>query len=228
MADDELTQRLRKLDACAVSDALDRLGVQGVVLGIRPMGPRRRIAGRAVTVRLELASEQRRAELAKRGEHPRHLCTAAVDASGPGDVIVVANEGRSDAAGWGGTLSLGATVRGIEGVIVDGACRDVDEAFDHNFAVYASFAVPLTARGRIMETGWNEPVPFGGLTVSPGDLVIADSSGVVFVLAARAEEVLATAEEIVAREQAMAEAARDKKPMSEVMGANYERLLERR
>jgi 4-hydroxy-4-methyl-2-oxoglutarate aldolase len=227
VADDDLTQRLRRLDACAVSDALDRLGLRGVVLGLRPMGPRRRIAGRAVTVRLELATEQRKAEMAASGEHPRHLCTAAVDASGPGEVIVVANEGRSDAAGWGGTLSLGATTRGIEGVIVDGACRDVDEAIEHDFAVYASYAVPLTARGRIMETAWNVPVPFGGLTVSPGDLVIADSSGVVFVPAAQAEAVLQAAEEIAAREKAMAEAVRDNRPMSEVMGANYERLLER-
>jgi 4-hydroxy-4-methyl-2-oxoglutarate aldolase len=226
MADDERTRRLRKLDACAVSDALDRLGLHGVVLGLRPMGPRRRIAGRAVTVRLEVATEALREELAARAEHPRHLCTAAVDASGPGDVIVVANGGRSDAAGWGGTLSLGATLRGIEGVVVDGACRDVDEAVEHDFAVYASYAVPLTARGRIMEVGWNVPVSVGGLTVAPGDLVIADSSGVVFVPAARAQEVLAVGEQIVAREQAMAEVARAGRPMSEVMGADYERLLE--
>jgi regulator of RNase E activity RraA len=118
-------------------------------------------------------------------------------------------------------------MRGIEGVIVDGACRDVDEAFDHDFAVYGSYAVPLTARGRVIETGWNEPVSFGGLTVAPGDLVIADSSGVVFVTAAQVEAVLGAAEEIVAREHAMADAVRERRPMAEVMGANYERLLER-
>ena len=78
-----------------------------------------------------------------------------------------------------------------------------------------------------METSWNEPVSFGGLTVSPGDLVIADSSGVVFIPSAHADEVLAVAEEIVAREKAMAEAVRNHQPMAEVMGANYERLLER-
>jgi regulator of RNase E activity RraA len=228
MADDAQTQRLRRLDACAVSDALDRLGLTGVVLGLRPMGPRRKIAGHAVTVRLETATEQLKTAIAARGERPRHLCTAAVDSSGPGDVIVVANGGRSDAAGWGGTLSLGAKTRGIEGVVVDGACRDVDEAIEHDFAIYASYAVPLTARGRIMETAWNVPVAFGELTVSPGDLVIADSSGVVFVPSARALEVIQAAEEIVERERAMAEAARARRPMSEVMGANYEQLLERR
>jgi len=227
MPEDARTRRLRHLDACAVSDALDRLGLRGVVLGIHPLGPRRRIAGQVVTVRLEVATDQLKAEIAARGEHPRHLCTAAVDASGPGDVIVVANGGRSDAAGWGGTLSLGAKTRGIEGVIVDGACRDVDEAFEHDFAVYGSHAVPLTARGRVMEVDWNEPVAFGGLTAGPGDLVIADSSGVVFLAAAHVDEILGAAEEIVAREHAMAEAVRAHRPMSEVMGANYERLLER-
>jgi regulator of RNase E activity RraA len=227
MAEDALTHRLRHLDACAVSDALDRLELHGVVLGVQPLGPRRRIAGYAITVQLEPATEALRAQIAARDEHPRHLCTAAVDASGPGDVIVVANGGRSDAAGWGGTLSLGARMRGIEGTIVDGACRDVDEAIEHDYAVYARHAVPLTARGRVIEVAWNEPVAFGGLTVSPGDLVIADSSGVVFVPGEHAEHVLSVAEEIVTREQAMADAVRERRPLSDAMGASYEHLLER-
>src|SRR5271166_6786473 len=117
--DHALVERLRKLDTCAVSDALDQLGLVGSVLGLRPVSIARRIAGRSVTVQLAKAN----------GEVPhRHLCTAAVDASGPDDVIVVAHEGRVDVAGWGGILSLGAVTREIEGVIVDGACRDVDES----------------------------------------------------------------------------------------------------
>jgi 4-hydroxy-4-methyl-2-oxoglutarate aldolase len=225
---DELIRRLRHLDTCAVSDALDRLGItRGVVLGVRPLSVRRRIAGRSVTVLLELLTPQLQAELAGRGEKPRHLCTAAVDASGPDDVIVIANGGRQNVAGWGGTLSLGAQVRGIEGVVIDGACRDADEAIDLDFAVYGSVAVPLTARGRIVEVAWNVPIQFAGLTVTPGDLVLADSSGVVFLGAARAEEIVTAAEDIAARERAMADAVRANRPMSEVMGATYERLLER-
>jgi len=224
----ELIKRLRHLDTCAVSDALDRIGaVQGVVLGVRPLSVRRRIAGRAVTVQLELLTPELRGELERRGEKPRHLCTAAVDASGPDDVIVIANGARQNVAGWGGTLSLGAQVRGIEGVVADGAVRDADEAIDLDFAVYASAAVPLTARGRIVEVAWDVPIRFATLTVTPGDLVLADSSGVVFLEQAQAEEVIAAAEDIAARERAMAEAVRANRPMSEVMGANYERLLER-
>ncbi len=220
MPEDALSQRLRRLDSGSVSDAMDRLGLRGVVLGPRPLGARRRIAGYAVTVRLEPATQQLEAEITGRGENRGHLCAAAVDASGPGDVIAVANAGRTDAAAWGGMLSLGAKVRGIEGVIVDGACRDLDDALEHDFAVYATCAVPLTARGRLVEVGWNEPVRVGDVTVAPGDMVIADSSGVVFVPAASAEHVVALAEDIVERQKSMADAVRERRAVSEVMDAS--------
>ncbi len=208
--------RLAHLDSCAVSDALDRLHLPGVVLGLHAVSAPRLIAGRVVTVQLESADGR---------ASSRHLGTAAVDASGPGDVIVVAHQGRLDVSGWGGILSLGASVRGVEGVIVDGACRDVDESRALGLPVYARAAVPRTARGRVIETAWNEPVTIGDVTVAPGDLVIADGSGVVFLPASHVAEVLHAAEQIVAREQAMAAAVRAGRPLVEVMGASYETLL---
>jgi 4-hydroxy-4-methyl-2-oxoglutarate aldolase len=154
----------------------------------------------------------------------RHLCTAAVDAAGPGKVIVISH-GRTDVAGWGGILSMGAARNAVEGVVIDGACRDVDESRTFGLTVYAKAAVPVTARGRIQELDWNVPVAFGSVKVTPGDLVLADASGVVFVPLVRAEEIIALAEQIAAREKLMmAEVARGK-PMSEVMGANYENML---
>ena len=92
----DLAARLARLDTCGVSDALDRLGLQGAVLGLRPMWPCPRIAGQVITVRL------RRAE---HGEHaPRHLGTAAIEAGGPGTVIVIEHHDREDAAGWEAAL----------------------------------------------------------------------------------------------------------------------------
>ena len=216
MADD-LAARLARLDTCGVSDALDRLGIDGAVLGIRPMWPCPRVAGRVITVRL------RRAEP---GEHsPRHLGTAAIEAGGPGEVIVIEHHDREDAAGWGGILSLAARLKGIEGVIVDGTCRDVDDSRDAGFPVFARAATPMTARGRVSEASMGEPIRVGDLVVSPGDYVIADWSGVVFVAGARAEEIVSTAEGLAAREAAMAEAVRSGKSVIEVMGANYEAML---
>ena len=214
-ADGTLIERLRQLDTCVVSDALDQLKLPGTVIGIRAVSVRRRIAGRAVTVQLTKAN----------GQAPRrHLCTAAVDASGPGDIIVIAHEGRVDVAGWGGILSLGATTREVEGVVVDGACRDVDTSAELALPVYARATVPVTARGRIVEKSWNEPIKVGGVPVAPGDLVVADGSGVVFIAAGQAEAVIRAAETIAGREAAMAEAVREGQPLAEVMNRSYEQL----
>jgi 4-hydroxy-4-methyl-2-oxoglutarate aldolase len=212
-----LAARLARLDTCGVSDAMDRLGLSGAVLGIRPMWPCPRIAGQVITVRLRRADP---------GEHaPRHLGTGAIEAGGPGRVIVIEHHDREDAAGWGGILSLAAKLKGIEGVIVDGTCRDIDDSRDANFPVFARAATPMTARGRVVEASMGEPIRVGDLHVGQDDYAIADWSGVVFLPADRAEEIVSTAEGLMVREAAMAEAVRAGRSVVEVMGASYESML---
>ena len=211
-----LVARLAKIDSCAVSDALDALKIAGVALDLNILTVRRRIVGEAITVQLGLAQE---------GVAKRHLCTAAVEAAGPGKIIVIAHNAITNVAGWGGLLSLGASARGLEGVVIDGACRDVDEAIDLDLPIYGRAGVPITARSRVMERDWNVPVTVCGVAVSPNDLVIADSSGVVFIPQARAEEVINRAEAIFQNEARMAADVRDGKPISQVMGHNYESML---
>ncbi len=214
---ESLAERLAGLDTCGVSDALDRLGLDGAVLGLRPMWSCPRVAGEVITVRLRRADPGEPAA--------RHLGTAAIEAGGPGQVIVIEHHDREDAAGWGGILSLAAHLKGIAGVIVDGTCRDVDDSRDVGFPVYARAATPMTARGRVSEASMGEPIRVGDLPVHQGDYVIADWSGVVFIQAARAEEVIATAESLAAREAAMAETVRAGRSVVEVMGASYESML---
>jgi len=223
---DTLVGRLAGLDTCVVSDALDQLGLAGVVTGLRPQWPCPRIAGRAVTVKL-LPKAKAEALPAPPGGRPvRHLGTAAIEAASPGDVIVIDHGGRDVSAGWGGILSLAASLKGLGGVVVDGACRDVDESRDLGFPVYARSATPRTARQRVVEVSFNEPVMLGDVAVQPGDLVLADWTGVVFLAAGRAEEIIAAAERLFAREAAMADALRAGQPVVQVMGANYETLLQ--
>lgn len=208
-APDGIAARLAAVDTCAVSDALDRLGLHGVVLGLSPLGaPDRRVAGRVVTVKVG----------PRRDDKPRpHLGAQAIAGAAPGDVIVVDHRGRLDVSAWGGILSLAASARGVAGVVVDGACRDLDDARRLGFPVFARAGVPVTARGRIVEEAWNEPVTIGGIPVAPGDYVVADASGVVFVAQDRAGEVATLAEVIVAREAAMADAVRAGESIVEVM-----------
>jgi 4-hydroxy-4-methyl-2-oxoglutarate aldolase len=214
---DETVNRLTRVDACAVSDALDKLGLTGAVTGIHRFSTDRQIAGRVVTVKLE------RDEGRPTGS--RHLSTAAVEAAGPGNVIVVEQRTGIDAAGWGGNLSLGATMRGVAGVVVDGSTRDVDEARQYDFPVFARDHTSRTARGRIVETGTNVPIMVGDVMVSPGDYVVADGSAVVFIGEREIERVLEAAEAIVERERAMAAALREGTPISQVMGKGYETML---
>lgn len=215
---DSFVERLRNIDTCAVSDALDALELKGTVMGLGSISVLKRLAGRVQTVKLGEA----RPDIPK-----KHLCSSAVDAAEPGDIIVVENHATDFAAGWGGILSTAAAAKGLSGTIVDGPARDADESRDVDFPVFARAATPFTARGRIAEIGWDIQIDIGGVAVNPGDLALADGSGVVFVPQDRAEEVLKKAEEIQAKEAAMAAAVKAGKPVSDVMGGDYENMLAR-
>jgi regulator of RNase E activity RraA len=220
---DAFTQRLLRLDACAVSDALDKLQLKGTVTGLPQLSTNRRIAGRVITVKLAKAEDVTPAPGAK----PRHLGTTAIETAQDGEVIVVEQRTGVDAGSWGGILTLGAKLRGVAGVIADGPVRDIDEARQYDFPVFARGTTAFTARGRVAEAGTNVPVRIGDVAVHPGDYVIADNSAAVFIRAADVEQVLAAAEQIAGREAAMAKALQTGQPVTEVMGANYEHMLQK-
>jgi 4-hydroxy-4-methyl-2-oxoglutarate aldolase len=143
---------------------------------IRPFAPGAILVGSAVTAWCEPADYG-----------PVHHAIAAAEA---GDIVVVAAEGRRDAAMIGELLSGAARLKGIAAVLVDGAVRDVGTLSQWNdFYVFARW---ITPRGpSSMERGSvNEAIIFGGVSVSPFDLVIADDDGLVFVPRAAAAELL--------------------------------------
>ena len=214
---DRLVDRLRRLDACAISDACDREGLEGrVSIRPRPLTGPIRIAGRTLTVELGPPAGE---------ASSRHLCAAAVDSGTADDVLVIAHQGRSDCAGWGGNLSRAARIRHVAGTIIDGAMRDLDEAIGIGYPVFASATTPKTARGGTEEKGWGNRITFDGIMVETGDYVVADSTGIVFVPANRIEAILVVAETIAAKEAAMAADIDAGRPVSEVMGADYEAML---
>ncbi len=214
---EDLLDRLKTLDSCAVSDAMDSLGLPGEVTGINNQTTRDKIVGKTLTVKL--------GSTPPKGGSTRHLCSGAIEAGGQGDVVVIEQLTGIDAAGWGGVLSNAAQHNGIEGVIVEGPARDIDEAAGLGFTVYARSHTARTARGRVYEQSFNTEITVGDVLVNEGDYVIADGSAVVFLPADRAEEVIKIAERIVAKEKLMTEAVRAGKPIGEVMGANYENML---
>lgn len=220
MADPHV-QRLRRLDACAVSDALDRLQLPGAVTGIplRSTGPggASRVAGRAVTMKVGPGAPP--------PGPARHLGCSAIQLAGPDDVIVVEQRSGIEAGCWGGLLTLGAKQRGVAGVVADGPLRDVDEAIAFEFPVWARSLTSRTARGRVVELGTQVPVTLGDVAVNPGDYLLADRSAVIVIAAADIGRVLDAAEQIVAKEAAMAKAILAGTPISQVMGGHYEYML---
>src|SRR5882672_6536356 len=177
----DAVKRLNRLDCCAVSDAMDKLGLRDrVASGLEQRSTARRITGRAMTYRLVAAEE---------------------------------------ASQQGGQL------RGVAGVVAEGPVRDIDEARAYDFPVYCRGLTARTARGRVAEAETNRPVTIGDVTVSAGDYVIADASGVAFVPAADIERVLDAAELIAGREAEMAKALLAGTPIPDVMGADYEHML---
>ena len=214
----DVAARLAPLDSCIVSDALDKLGLNGVAPGLSRLATDKKLAGRILTVKLETAYGR----LAE-----RHLCTAAIEAASPGNILVIEHHSRTDCAGWGGLLSRAAIVKGIPGVIVDGLCRDIDESRDLGFTVFARGVTPATARGRIIETEFNTPITVGSITVRPGDWVVADGSGVVFLGQDNVDAILGQAEQLAAREGLLLKDIEAGIPVSKVMSRTYEHMTQK-
>lgn len=217
MANDPFVARLRKLDVCDVSDAVDALELPPAVTGLFQTSAGKPIAGRAVTVKFA------------KGPAPahitRHVCTGAVEAGGPDDLIVCEQRTGVEGAGWGGILSRAAAKRGIVGTIVEGPVRDIEESEGVGYTVYGRTCTSRTARGRIHEGDFQCPIAFGDLTLHPGDYVTIDRSGCVVIPAARIADVLARAEQIAAKSAEMCAAVDAGVTVSKVMGGDYEHML---
>jgi len=190
--------RLRDLPTATLANALDDVGkLVNCPVALRPMAPGMTFAGPAVTI------EQAAGEA---GDYTSadFAVGAMIDAASAGDVIVIAAQGAR-ASSWGGMASLAAKVKGVAGLAVDGGVRDIDEMVDHDFPVFARHPVPTTGRTRLKVTGINMPVTLDGVVVEPGDVIVADSTGIVVVPGAEAERVAELAEGF-AQDDAAAEA----------------------
>lgn len=192
--DHQYRKRLDRLSSTNLADALDVLGLRGAVIGIRPMFECPKVVGRAVTVKMIAAGPKR---------SKAHLGVGAIASAEAGDVIVIDNHGDTMNNCWGEVLSCAAKVKGVGGVVIDGAARDLDACKDMEFPVYARAAVPITARGRIMEESFNTMIQLGGVQVSPGDIIFADINGVVVIAQDRLNDALKEAELLMEKEEQM-------------------------
>lgn len=190
----DVLERLKALDTPALSDAMDRLGIEGQCLGIMPLDRGFVMAGRAYTVAYEDATE------------PGQTVGDFIDDLGPGEVCVIDNNGRLDATIWGDIMTILAHRNGVAGTVIDGVCRDVGRALQLDYPIFSRANWMRTGKDRVAYVASNVPVTVGGVSIEPGDYLMGDANGVVAIPAGRIDEVLAIAEEIEATEDRIRQA----------------------
>jgi 4-hydroxy-4-methyl-2-oxoglutarate aldolase len=182
---------LARYSSATVSDALDRLGQTGSMLGIAPLFDGARLCGRAFTVRYVAASS------------PPGTVGDYLDDVGPGEVVVLDNGGRTDCTVWGDILTTMAAGRGVGGTVIDGVCRDVQRALETGYPIYSRGRFMRTGKDRVEVSDVGRPVAVGGVQVRPGDLLLGDADGIVSVPRTAEDQVLKICAEIAAREEAI-------------------------
>jgi regulator of RNase E activity RraA len=191
--------------SCVFADVQRRGGVMHS--GIKPIF-RGKCVGPALTVKLSPGDLQ----------DP----LVALHVAQPGDVIVIDAGGETETSVFGGLMGSLFRNRGVQGAIIDGACRDIDELIDMKFILFSRAVTPRGTHtmfsGRKEDAELNVPVSCGGLVVNPGDMIVADEIGVTVVPNANLAQVLKEAKAQADREEAT------RRRIAE--GRTFEQLLE--
>lgn len=184
MSTTDRAERLMEAGTTALSDALDRLGIDGQALDIMPVVRSMKFAGPAFTIRmLPVGTTQ-----GSVGDY--------IDDVEPGQVVVIDNDGRMDATVWGDILTWVASERGIAGTVIDGVCRDSDRCVELKYPVFARGNTMRTGKDRVTADAYNVPVQISDVRVEPGDWLAGDADGVISIPADKVDDVLCLAEEI--------------------------------
>lgn len=171
-----LIERLRQF---ATTDLCDGMVIAAAMEHcIKPMVTSKKIVGPAVTLKLTLGDSL--------------LVTKAIEAARPGDVLVIDGNGSRGNALWGDHRSLTCKLLGLEGVVMDGAFRDIDECEEIGFPIYAK-NVTCSSSTKNSHGEVNIPVSCGGVVVNPGDIIVGDRNGVCVVPPQFAEEIIKNA-----------------------------------
>jgi len=185
----EVIEAFRALPTAVIADAMNRFNVMDS--GIKPLFPGAKICGPAITVREMVGCNI--------------MLHKAIQIAEKGDVIVVDAGGYVNRAIGGYILSLAAAVKGVEGIVVDGAWRDLEAMRrERPLPVYARAVTPAGPH-KGFGGDINVPIQCGGVPVSPGDIIVGDDDGVVVVPKDIAEEVLKKAKELMEKEKEVIE-----------------------
>lgn len=183
--DETLLSKLEGVaDAALLHEAMGKRGAMNH--DIKPVYPGAKLFGRALTVRCRPSDNL--------------MLHLAISVAERGDVLVATADGYLESGAWGDIASLAAQLRGVNGLIFDGAVRDVDSIARMDFPVF-SRGISIKGTTKRLHGELNQPISIGGICVNPGDIVVGDSGGVVVVPAAEIDDVVVKAHAIIAKEE---------------------------
>jgi regulator of RNase E activity RraA len=212
---DRNVERARKIDTATLSDALDKLGIAGQCLGIKPLSHGFQLAGRAFTLSYGPVA-------------PGGTVGDFIDDVPPGAVVVINNHGIEDATVWGDILTMCAHKKGLCGTVIDGACRDTHLALDLSYPMFSRSYSMRTGKDRVQLDAINVTVKIGSAKVAPGDIMRGDSDGVVTIPKANEDVILDLAETIQAAEERIRQMVADGLRLDEARRKQNYHLLQRR
>lgn len=195
---EDLIARLHKIATSTLANALDDLEIPGIIVGLRAVVPGTKAVGPAATVRERTGAK---------GSFPVEDFKVGhmIEAAGAGDVIVVDNGGHPVST-WGGMASYAAKLQGIEGLVVEGGIRDFEEQQEFRFPVFTRHVVPTPGKTRIKVEAINEPITIEGVLINPGDIIVADGTGIAVLPKDKVQQIVEMAERFDADDkQAMTE-----------------------
>jgi 4-hydroxy-4-methyl-2-oxoglutarate aldolase len=213
---DQNISRANQLDTATLSDALDKLGIAGQCLGIKPLDHSFRMVGRAYTLGYAPVG------------NPHGTVGDFIDDVPGGSVVVIDNGGREDATVWGDILTFCAHQRGLAGTVIDGACRDTHLALDLGYPMFSRSYSMRTGKDRVQLEAVQIIVTIGDARVEPGDMICGDSDGVIVIPRDREDEVLHAAETIDAAEMQIRDAIASGKRLDEARQEQNYHLLQRK
>ena len=198
-----LAERFKAVGVCTLSDALDRLSIDGQCLGIMPFGTEMKLAGPAFTIRML----------------PVGLSGGVVgdyiDDVPEGAIVALDNYGRKDTTVWGDILTHVAKHKGVGGTVIDGVCRDISTSLKEDYPLFAKANTHRTGKDRVTADAYNVTIQLSGVRVEAGDWLVGDGDGVLCIPQNRLEEVLEVAESIAETEEKIVEAVKSGKRLDE-------------
>lgn len=192
---EQISNIVKEVGVEAISDAMTVFGIEGIIQGFIPTIEGKVICGSAYTVSYEKSDEKEK-------------CIAGdfIDNVIPGSVIVIDNDNWDYCSVWGNILSRVAQRRKIAGTVINGAARDVETMKKMGYPLYSKSVTCRTGKGRVFLKAVQCPLVIDGVTVNPGDFVIAQNNIALIIPKANIIGIINKAVEIVKMENSIIQA----------------------